>query len=85
MRKPQFSLKTLLFVVTLAAVLMGSWIDHQKLTDQNRLLAKQNNQLKRRITINELIAERRNSALRIRRIRERRDENSATHDEDTTQ
>ena len=33
MKKPQFSLKTLLFMLTLAAVLLGWWADHQRLTD----------------------------------------------------
>lgn len=29
MKKPRFSLKALLFVVTLAAVLLGWWVDHR--------------------------------------------------------
>jgi hypothetical protein len=38
MRKPRFSLKTLVFVVTLAAVLLGWWVDHCELATENREL-----------------------------------------------
>jgi uncharacterized membrane-anchored protein len=31
MTKPRFSLKTLVFAVTLAAVLLGWWVDHRRL------------------------------------------------------
>ena len=34
MKKPQFSLKTLVFVVTLAAVLLGWWVDHKRLSER---------------------------------------------------
>ena len=49
MKKPRFSLKTLLFVVTLAAVLLGWWADrgswiaeNQRLVDQNDILRLDN-------------------------------------------
>ena len=34
MKKPQFSLKTLVFVLTLCAVLFGWWADHRDMAGQ---------------------------------------------------